>query len=50
MLRLLTCKVIITLRKLKTVTPTLKPSVEMFLRSKVVYEITCPCCNACYVG
>ena len=44
------CKVIMTLRKLKTVTPALKPSVEKFMKSKVVYKITCPRCNACYVG
>ena len=44
------CKVIMTLSKLKTVTPALKPSVEMFMKSKVVYKITCPRCNACYVG
>ena len=39
-----------TLRKLKTVTPSLKPSVENFFLSRVVYKITCPRCNACYVG
>ena len=39
-----------TLRKLKTVTPALKPSVEMLMKSKVVYKITCPGCIACYVG
>ena len=44
------CKVIMTLRKLKTVTPALKPSIEMLMKSKVVYKITCPRCNACYVG
>ena len=44
------CKVIFTLRKLKTCLPSLKPSVDVSLRSKVVYEIKCPCCNACYVG
>ena len=44
------CKVVMTLRKLKTVTPALKPSVDKFLKSKVVYKITCPRCNACYVG
>ena len=44
------CSVIMTLRKLKTVTPSLKPPVENFLKSRVVYKITCPRCNACYVG
>ena len=43
-------KVIFTLRKLKTTLPSLKPKVDMNLRSKVVYQIKCPCCNACYVG
>ena len=44
------CKVIFTLRKLKTCLPSLKPHVDVSLRSKVVYKIKCPCCNACYVG
>ena len=44
------CNVIMTLRKLKTVLPSLKPSVEKMLRSNVVYQITCPRCQACYVG
>ena len=41
---------IMTLRKLKTTMPSLKPPVEKMLRSGVVYKITCPRCNACYVG
>ena len=44
------CNVIMTLRKLKTVLPSLKPSVEKFHKSGVVYKLDCPCCNACYVG
>ena len=44
------CNIVMTLRKLKTVLPSLKPSVEMMLRSGVVYQITCPRCQACYVG
>ena len=44
------CTVIMTLRKLKTVMPSLKPPVEKDLRSGVVYQITCPRCQACYVG
>ena len=44
------CKVIFTLRKLKTLTPSLKPSVERTLRSGVIYKIQCPRCTACYVG
>ena len=39
-----------TLRKLKTVLPSLKPPVEKMLKSGVVYKITCPSCQACYVG
>ena len=43
-------KVIFTLRKLKTVTPSLKPPVDKSLRSGLVYKFTCPRCSACYVG
>ena len=39
-----------TLRKLKTVLPSLKPQVEKELRSGVIYEIKCAVCNAAYVG
>ena len=38
------------MKKLKTVLPSLKPKVDVPLRSRVVYKITCPCCTACYVG
>ena len=41
---------IITLRKLKTTMPSLKPPVPKLLQSKVVYQVTCPRCNSCYVG
>ena len=44
------CKVIFTLKKLKTVLPSLKPKVDVSLRSRVVYKVICPCCTACYVG
>ena len=44
------CRVIFSLRKLKTVTPSLKPPVEKTLKSGVVYKIECPRCSACYVG
>ena len=43
-------KAIITLRKLKTVLPSLKPKVPKGLRSHIVYHITCPGCAASYVG
>ena len=39
-----------TRRKLRNVMPSLKPKIPMNLRSGVVYQITCPRCNACYVG
>ena len=42
--------VVMTLRKLKTVLPSLKPHVEKMLKSNIVYHITCPCCKALYVG
>ena len=44
------CNVVMTLRKLKTVLPSLKPAVDKMFKSGVVYEITCPRCSACYVG
>jgi len=44
------CVIIMTLRKLKTVLPSLKPSVEKLMKSGVVYQLTCPRCSACYVG
>ena len=44
------CVVVMTLRKLKTVLPSLKPSVEKALKSGVVYQLSCTRCSACYVG
>ena len=44
------CTVVMTLRKLKTMLPSLKPPVEKMLKSGLVYRITCPRCQACYVG
>ena len=44
------CRVVMTLRKLKTVLPSRKPPVEKMLKSNVVYKIVCPRCEACYVG
>ena len=47
---LIECQVIFTLKKLKTVLPSLKEPVDRLLRSRLVYKITCPHCNVCYVG
>ena len=44
------CKVVYTLRKVKSVLPSLKAPVEKSLKSGVVYKILCPRCNSCYVG
>ena len=44
------CKPVLTLRKLKTVLPPLKPPVEKALKSRIVYQIKCSRCDACYVG
>ena len=44
------CQPVLTLRKLKTVMPSLKPSVDHRVRSHVVYRIKCPRCNSCYIG
>ena len=43
-------RIVFTLRKIRTVTPSLKEPVEKTLRSGVVYQLTCPRCTACYVG
>ena len=43
-------RVVMTLRKLRTVLPSLKPPVENVMRSRVIYQIECPRCQACYVG
>ena len=44
------CKLIMKTKKLKSVLPTLKPTVPEMLRSAVVYKIVCPGCDASYVG
>ena len=41
---------VITMRKLRSFMPSLKEDIPMPLLNKVVYQITCPGCNACYVG
>ena len=43
-------RTVLTLRKLKTTLPSLKPPVPKLLRSSVVYCIPCPSCPASYVG
>ena len=43
-------KIIFTTRKLKNVLPSLKKQVEIPLKSRVVYQIKCPSCDARYVG
>ena len=42
--------VVFTLRKLRTALVPLKPSVDKMLKNQVVYKITCPGCNSCYIG
>ena len=44
------CNIVFTMRKLRTVLPSLKPAVEKRLRGSVVYQLKCSRCNACYVG
>lgn len=44
------CKIVTTIRKLKTVLPSLKPAVEKCMKSGLVYQITCSRCQSCYVG
>ena len=42
---------VITLRKMTTCLPSCLPSkIEKTLKSRVVYKIVCPGCNACYIG
>ena len=44
------CNIVLTLRKLKTVLPSLKPQIEKHIRSCIVYSFQCPRCETCYVG
>ena len=44
------CRVIFTLKKLKTELPSLKPKIEKPFKSCVVYKIVCSRCQSCYVG
>ena len=43
-------KIIMTLRKIKTILPSLKASIPKMLKSHVVYQINCPVCADSYVG
>ena len=44
------CQPVLTLRKLKTVMPSLKPTIKKHVRSHIVYRIKCPRCKSCYIG
>ena len=44
------CKVITTIKKIKTVLPSLKAPVEKAMKSGLVYKISCSRCQSCYVG
>ena len=44
------CTIIMRMRKLKSVLPSLKPGIEKALKSGVVYQIKCAGCEAAYVG
>lgn len=41
---------VLTLRKLKTALPSLKPTTKIELNSRVVYKIICPGRGTCYVS
>ena len=43
------CTEVMTLRKLRSVLPFLKPSVEKEIRSSIVYKVQCPRCKVCYL-
>ena len=44
------CKMVMTTRKLKTIMPSLKPTVPKMFSSGVVYKIQCPGCPSSYIG
>ena len=43
-------QVVLTLRKLISYLPSLKSPVPKMLKSDIVYKVTCPRCQTCYVG
>ena len=43
-------QVVLTLRKLRSYLPSLKSPIPKMLKSDVVYKVTCPRCQTCYVG
>ena len=44
------CQPVLTLRKFKTVLPSLEPAIDHCVRSHLVYQNTCPRCNSYYIG
>ena len=44
------CTPVFTMRKLKSVLPSLKPAIEKLYRGSVVYKLNCTRLSACYVG
>ena len=43
-------KPIFTLRKMKTMTPTLKPSTKLFNHANLIYQYECAFCKEAYLG
>ena len=41
---------VFALRKMKTITPTLKPRTELFNQSNLIYQYECASCNEAYNG
>ena len=41
---------VLTLRKLRSILPSLKCAIPLMIKSRVIYQITCPQCQLCYVG
>jgi len=44
------CNTVFTMRKMKSVLPSLKPAIDKEWRGSVVYKLNCSRCGACYVG